>query len=306
MNTESERLCPLNGNTVNWRRGWGPILILPSLTFVLFPPTWPPWGLMWALAVSLYAGCKWLTWRRTPVPQTPLWKHVGYLLFWPGLDAESFLKPCSRDQRRAFPSGDWVWASTKLLLGLAILFMGARQVPAEFSYLAGWVGMIGIVTTLHFGVFHLIACAWRSAGVDAQPLMNRPLASVSVSEFWGRRWNTAFRDLTNRFLFRPLIARWGASGSLVAGFAFSGLIHDLVISVPSRNGYGGPTLFFILQSLAILATRSRIGRRVGLRKGIRGWMFTAFTLLLPVGWLFHRSFIHEIVLPFMGVLRALE
>jgi hypothetical protein len=47
--------------------------------------------------------------------------------------------------------------------------------------------MIGIVTTLHFGLFHLIACAWRTAGVDAQSLMNRPLASGSVSEFWGRR-----------------------------------------------------------------------------------------------------------------------
>lgn len=305
MNAESERLCPLNPKSVKWRHGWGPILILPGVTFVLFPPTWPQWGLMWALAVSVYAGCKWLTWRRTPVPQAPLWKHVGYLLFWPGLDAESFLKPCFSDQGCAFPSCEWAWASTKLLLGIAVLFLGARQVPTDFPYLAGWVGIIGIVTTLHFGLFHLIACAWRTAGVDAQPLMNCPLVSGSVSEFWSRRWNTAFRDLTNRFLFRPLIPCCGASGALVAGFAFSGLIHDLVISVPACGGYGGPTLFFILQSLAILATRSRIGRRSGLRKGIRGWTFAAITLLLPINWLFHRSFICEVVLPFMNVLRAL-
>ena len=88
--------------------------------------------------------------------------------------------------------------------------------PGSLPYVAGWVGMVGIVLTLHFGLFHLLSCAWRSAGVEARPLMNDPLASQSVSEFWGRRWNTAFRDLAHRFLFRPLSARLGPRWGLFA------------------------------------------------------------------------------------------
>src|SRR3954470_5701714 len=123
--------------------------------------------------------------------------------------------------------------------------------------------MVGIILVLHFGSFHLLSCAWRSAGVQARPLMNRPLASIGVAEFWGRRWNTAFRDLTHRFLFRPLTARLGPRAGLAAGFVFSGLIHELAISVPAGAGYGGPTLFFCLQVPAILFERSRPGRALG-------------------------------------------
>ena len=75
-----------------------------------------------------------------------------------------------------------------------------------------------------------------------------PLVSVSLGELWGRRWNTAFRDLTHRFLFRPLTARFGARSGLFVGFAFSGIVHDMVISLPAGGGYGGPSIFFILPS----------------------------------------------------------
>lgn len=111
-------------------------------------------------------------------------------------------------------------------------------------------------------IFHLLSCAWRNIGVQAPPLMNRPLASTSVSEFWGRRWNAAFRDLTYRFLFRPCTSRFGPRWGILVGFLFSGAVHELVISVPAQGGYGGPTIFFAIQGTAMMIERSESGAKL--------------------------------------------
>lgn len=187
------------------------------------------------------------------------------------------------------------------------MFWGVgRIVSLDSPIIAGWAGMIGIVMMLHFGLFQLLSCGWRSLKIDARPLMDRPLISSSISEFWGVRWNTAFRDLTHRFLFNPLLPRCGLWGSTLIAFLISGLVHDLVISVPARGGYGGPTLFFLIQGLAILFSRSKIGKQLGLRRGFRGWCFAMLVLLLPVSMLFHRDFIKQVVIPFMHDLGAIS
>lgn len=301
---EGERLAE-RARAIPWWAGWPPLALLPTAVILLVPPAWPRWAFMWALAFALFCGCKWLTWRRTPVRGVPAWRHAAYLLAWPGLDAAAFLN-LRREPAPPRPAvGEWLFAASKLALGVVVLFGVARLVPGEYPYLAGWVGMVGLVMVLHFGSFHLLSCAWRGIGVEARPLMNWPLAAPSVGAFWGRRWNTAFRDLTYRFLFRPLTTRLGARWGIGAGFFFSGVVHDLVISVPAGGGYGGPSLFFAVQGVAIFVERSRLGRRVGLGNGVRGWLFTMLVLLAPVYGLFHPPFVLEIVVPFLRALGAI-
>ena len=77
-----------------------------------------------------------------------------------------------------------------------------------------------------------------------------------------------------------------------------------MISLPARGGYGGPTLFFLVQWLGLLIERSEFGRRWGLGTGWRGWLFTMGVLLTPVAMLFHRPFVTGIVEPFMQDLWA--
>jgi alginate O-acetyltransferase complex protein AlgI len=157
---------------------------------------------------------------------------------------------------------------------------------------------------LHFGSFQLLSCFWRAMGIDARPLMIRPTTSTSLTEFWSNRWNTAFRDFTHQFIFRPLTHRFGLTAALIIGFFFSGVVHDVVISLPARGGYGGPTAFFVMQGIAILFEKSLFGRRLGLGSGWRGWLFTAAALLVPAPLLFHRPFVIEVVIPFMRALGA--
>jgi len=260
---------------------------------------------MWLLAFAIYVGCKWLTWRRTPVPDAPPWRHAGYLLAWPGLDAGAFLG-AARERARPPTASEWLFAAAKTAFGFGLVYAVTPMVPADRPYLVGWVGMIGIIFVLHFGTFHLLSCAWRSVAVSAKPLMRWPVAATSVGDFWGRRWNTAFRDITHRFLFRPLAARVGPRWALIAGFTFSGLIHDAVISVPAGGGYGGPTVFFAIQGLALLAERIRPMRAGGFASGWGRRLFTGLILITPSPLLFHPPFVERVVVPFLAAVGAIS
>jgi len=280
---------------------WRDVVLFSALSALAFAATlvpldWSRWAVMWALAFAIFGGVKWLTWHRTSAAHVPAWRHLGYLFAWTGLDARAFI--CGATARR--PSlAEWAFAAGKFALGIIVLAAFVPRVPADRPYLVGWVAMVGLIFVLHFGLFHLLSCAWRSAGVDARPLMQWPILSTSVGEFWGRRWNTAFRDLTHGSLFRPLAARFGPRRALLTGFLFSGLIHELVISIPAGGGYGGPTLFFALQAAALLAERSSFCKRLGLGGGWRGWLFTAAVLVVPAVLLFHPPFVLRVVVPFL-------
>ena len=290
-------------STASAGRGWLPLLLLPTIVVVAVPEKWPRWGFMWLLALAIYAGVKWLTWRRADTPGVPISRQLAYLLAWPGLDAPAFLAtPPDKVPRPS--TAEWLFAGVKLVGGLMLLFGTRHAVPVDALLLLGWAGMVGLVFALHFGLFHLLSCFWRAQGINARPLMDWPVASSTVGEFWGRRWNTAFRDLAHRFLFRPLSQRWGARRGLAAGFLFSGLVHDAVISLPAGGGYGLPTLYFMIQALGILLERTPTWRTVRHRQPALGRLTTAVVVAAPAGLLFHPPFVCHIVLPFMQALGA--
>lgn len=274
---------------------WLPLLALPLLALSA-KPMLPAWGFMWAMAFAIFAGCKWVTWRlaseRSPNP-CPL-RSAAYLLAWPGMDADRFLscKPARPLSTRALLE-DGSLAAARLASGALILFALARH--AAHPLLAGWVGMIGLVLILHFGLFDLVSLAWRKLRVDAPRIMNAPLRSRSVAEFWGRRWNAAFNQLAMRFVFRPVAHRSGPAVATLAAFGVSGLVHELVISVPANEGYGLPTAYFLLQGTALLAER-RFGQ---------SWVFTMTVVAAPAFWLFHPAFVKRVILPFMQATGAL-
>jgi hypothetical protein len=264
----------------------------------------PAWVFMSAMAMSLFAGCKWLAlsdangkgnghdFRRT----------AGFLLAWTGMDARRFLSKTLA----ARPVGQREWFAPVLncITGAALIWGMTRKAMPEFPLVAGWIGMIGMILLLHFGTFHLLSIAWRTYGVNAIPLMRSPMRSTSLADFWGRRWNTAFHDLTARFAFRPLQARVGPSNAMLLVFLLSGVIHELVISVPARGGYGLPTGYFLIQGLGMMAEHSRIGHRIGLGRGRLGWLFAMSVTALPAGFLFHTVFIRSVILPMLNAIGA--
>lgn len=257
------------------------------------------WGRMWMLAFMIFyllKGSMFVDARRWLGP-TKLGRAAAFFLAWPGMDTAAFFVGPGVVQRHRLR--EWMIAAAKTMFGVALLWGVVPRVVGEWPLAAGWLGMTGIVFVLHFGLFHLAALAWHAVGVDVEPLMDRPIMSTSLSDFWSRRWNRAFRRAADRLVYRPTARRYDPVVALVASFLFSGLVHDLVISVPAGAGYGLPTAYFLIQAIGVLAAHSAFGKRWHLQRGATGRVFTAVVLIAPVGLLFHTPFLSNVVLPFL-------
>jgi hypothetical protein len=278
-----------------------PLAILPAVACGLLPYL-PDWKGMWLLAGSIYFGLKWLTFvsSRFALSTTPA-RAIGYLLLWPGMDAEAFLDPQAASLRPRF--GEWLFAAINLLGGLVLWIAVVPKVRPGNAFAAGWIGMVGLSLVLHFGFAHFLSLGWRLFGVAASPIMRFPVKAPSLSDFWGRRWNMAFRDVACTQIFRPLVGRIGAAWATMAVFIVSGLIHDLVISVPVHGGWGGPTFYFLLQGAGVLFERSRLGRRLGLGRGLAGRVYCGVLLVGPLLLLFHEPFVRLAILPTLKAFR---
>jgi hypothetical protein len=278
--------------------GWVPLTLLPMMAMMLRTKLLP-WAFMWLLAVAIFAGCKWQTWWQARAKgDAGNWnRSAAYFLLWPGMEAREFFAVAGKT--RSTPVSAWLWGIAKALAGIVLTWAGARVVALGHPLVGGWTGMVGLVLFLHFGTFHLIALAWQRAGVRVKPIMQRPLASRSLSELWGKRWNLGFRKLTHTWVFLPLQKRFGSVAGTLGAFLASGLLHDLVISVPAGAGYGLPTAYFLVQGLGVIAERSESGKRVGLGRGARGWLWTALIAAAPLYWLFHPWFVMQVMVPFL-------
>jgi Membrane bound O-acyl transferase family len=283
--------------------GWLPISILPLMA-VACRNLLPAWVFMWILSFVIYLSLKWLTWwrARSRIAHSA-WRSVAYLLGWPGMDAEAFL---DASQRVPPPMpASWLWAIIETILGTILLWIVTRSIPQGEPLLRGWAAMLGLILLLHFGTFQIVALLWQSVGVNAKAIMSAPLRSTSLGEFWGKRWNLGFRQLCHELIFRPLHRRLGADAAGFLVFAVSGLVHDLVISLPAGGGYGLPTIYFLLQGTGMSIEHSRLGKRLDLGQGVRGWCFMMLFLAAPVFWLFHPPFVLRVILPFLQAIHAL-
>lgn len=285
--------------------GWLPVAVLPALVIGFnFKGAFPErWIFMWILALVLFISCKWLTlwlaWTRGSV--IGLRRSLSYLFLWPGMDARPFTDDAEEAEK---PAGrEWLPPLIKTVLGAVLLWGLARGI--EDPILAGWCGMTGLILMLHFGSFHLLALAWRSCAVATEPIMDSPVTSTSLSRFWSERWNRGFNELVHTFFFRTTWRRIGVTGAMFLVFLASGLVHDLVISLPAEACYGLPTAYFLLQGVGVLLERSGSGRRLGLNRGLVGWLYMAVFTMGPVYWLlFPVPFIKSVINPFLEVIGA--
>jgi len=229
----------------------------------------------------------------------PFWRFLAFAAAWPGMRPALFQTlggPARRGGGRVALHG-----LACLAAGTGLVLLAREVARATGSRGAATLGLLpGLSLILHFGILGVMAGGWRMLGADVGPLFRAPLRSRSLSEFWGRRWNLAFSEMTAIGVYRPVSGWAGRSIGLAVAFAASGAMHELAISVPVRSGYGLPLAYFALHG-ALMTVERRLeaqGRPVH-RRAWLGRLWTLWWLAAPLPVLFHRPFLRGVVWPLL-------
>jgi hypothetical protein len=221
-------------------------------------------------------------------------RFVAYLL-WPGMQPRHFLPERTPADARPAPTvaGMLLNAAAAAVFLWVVPWLMPPDWPVSLRVASG---MIGYFLLVLFAVFDGLALLYRACGIGVEKLWHCPIASTSLMDFWGQRWNRIFSGMLREVLFLPLARRLGPTLALFAVFLYSGLLHES-LSVAAMGGFGLPFLYFLIQGAATWLESRRGFRRVLLRRPWLGWLWTAAVVLGPVALLFHEDFRREYSVP---------
>jgi hypothetical protein len=228
-----------------------------------------------------------------------------FALGWAGMRAQPFETLGAKPLPNAWPMIRF--GISRVIAGILLIllarFVVTLHLPQNLNYiLISGMLLIGFSLVLHFGLLSISAGMWRLSGVNTYYLFRQPATATSLTEFWSKRWNIAFSEMTSITIFRPLSGTTGRAIALMLSFAFSGLLHELALSVPVNSGYGMPMMYFIIQGTLVLIEKILIDHNILFFKNktiARLWVF--FWLVIPMPLLFHAQFIKQILWPLAGL-----
>ncbi|MCW3070522.1 MAG: hypothetical protein JWO44_412 [Bacteroidetes bacterium] len=192
---------------------------------------------------------------------------------------------------------------SRILIGLLLIALtnfAFAGVAGKFEFIPQLLYLISISLILHFGLLSISAGNLRRMGIPVTSLFKDPLKSKSLQEFWSRRWNIAFVELTTIAVLRPLKKRFGQKTAFWSSYVFSGLLHELAISLPVNSGYGKPFAYFIIQAFLIMTVEKHFINNISNKFIKTAWVLVC--LFAPIFLLFHEQFIHEIIMPLANYL----
>ncbi|MDF1662348.1 MAG: MBOAT family protein [Planctomycetota bacterium] len=218
---------------------------------------------------------------------------------WPGMRPEIFSADREPDSQEGFAlilKGIIRSIAGALLIG----FSRFLYVETESAAAATPTLLVGVSLVLHFGSFNVLAGLWRIYGFKTYTLFPHPLASKTLSEFWGKRWNLPFTEMCQSAVNKPLAPVLGRNVGAMAAFLYSGIVHEFAISFPVQEGYGLPLLYFLIHGVLILCERKLKGLKEFLRRTRWGHVWCVFWLAGPMMILFHPAFLKGVLWPLIG------
>ncbi|KAJ3679389.1 hypothetical protein LUZ60_017400 [Juncus effusus] len=85
---------------------------------------------------------------------------------------------------------------------------------------------------------------------ELEPQFNKPFLSTSLRDLWGRRWNLMVNDLLRPTVYNPVRVRYGTCAGVLATFAVSGFMHEIIFYyITFDKPTGEVSLFFVLHGV---------------------------------------------------------
>lgn len=287
--------------------GWIMLVVSTLLVHFIFIPDHPVMRML-AIIATTFSAMKVIavTEGYKGKPLTLTFKQwMVYAVGWVGMRAHPF--ETLGQKSLSGGSAMVLFGLSRVVAGGVLLVLAhwvvSLHIDADLTYLiVTGLLLVGFSLILHFGFLGISAGMWRFSGVNTYYLFRQPAKALSLTELWSKRWNIAFSEMTSVAIFRPLRERTGAPAALMISFVFSGLLHELALSVPVNSGYGLPTLYFVIQGSMALVERYLVSREIGFLNNkliARVWVF--FWLIVPMPLLFHAEFIRQVLWPMAGL-----
>ena len=259
----------LSGRTDQLRRYARLFGVVALVSPLLLPPTWVA-ARMLATAFGVLAFGRSLDLVRRP----------GGLSFWGRVWLLTALFDVREAQRgRARLDGrELGWLLVHLVaLGLAAFVVFGYASATEWA--PRWSCGVILQYAMVESAQSTFLIGYAVVGVELPRVNDYPIASTTLAEFWGRRWNRVVSGWLNDYLFFPLARRRRVALGICAAFAGSTALHFWFAWVP-LDLVGGVMMaaYFVIQGLGML-----IERRLGVARWPsvprRAWTFA--WLLLP-------------------------
>lgn len=281
---------------VSWTLVWS--LAAVQLYLHRFDPLFAMIFVILSLLYSLKAVVHIETFQKTKHRLSWL-QYLAFSIFWPGMRPNLFAN---------FPSQSLGDSNEFLKKGMIRAIFGCILVASSYLALRMYSGQLGLIVfaalallglsmLLHFGLFNILVGLLRFFGVRCTTLFNSPGSSRSLQEFWSKRWNLAFSELTTISIYRPIASISSRRKAIWVSFISSGIFHEMAISFPAHGGYGLPTLYFVIHGIGI--ELENVFFKNSKKLVILHKLWTILFIVLPLPLLFHSYFINRIVLPFI-------
>ncbi|XP_006352458.1 acyl-CoA--sterol O-acyltransferase 1-like [Solanum tuberosum] len=136
-------------------------------------------------------------------------------------------------------------------------------------------------------------------GLQLEPQFNEPYLSTSLQDFWGQRWNLIVTRILRPTIYKPVLSlsanilgrKWAPIPAVMATFAVSGLMHELIFYYLGRvKPTWEITWFFLLHGVClnveiyakkVINGRFKLPRIIGTILTIGFVMITGFWLFFP-------------------------